>query len=659
MHDTRAKRPKLYLAWGLAACLLGTIVFWNALQCGFVWDDYLLVEQNQRIRHLANIPGFFATDYVGDDYQTGIYRPVVLTAFTLEYALFGADPVGFHAAGLLFHGLNVLLVYLIGLRLLRKRTAAWIAAVLFAVHPVQSETVVSIAGQAGLLSNLFGLSAWYVFGKGIRRGTVTASLLLLSMLSKESGIVWAVPLLAESILFDPAGVWRNIKRLVPIFIATAIYLLMRMNALDQAGVPQAAQTLGGEDLATRAVTMLRGYAHYMRLIFYPATLSGDYSPDTIRISSHLDRLAWTGLVLLAITLAAFAATWKRHRPAALGLLLFFAGLAPVSNILFPIGNIIAERFLYLPLTGFFLFAGAVIAEIDRRRAGIAVLLAMLITIPLGIRSMVRTQDWMSHEAFMDGLIEAVPRSYRAKEALAERHLRSGEYDAALQAAREARAIFPDRSLRLLEARILKGSGRLGEAIQALQQLLREYPRDRRASLLLGETLYDARRFGEAYESYRVAGELFESDARAWIGMGRSLDQAGRKREAADAYSKALAIRPDLPDAAMRLGVMAMDAREYQEALQRFGQVSSGMNVFGALILSGNALEALGRIEEAEVFYGRAAVVETGRPEPWVAWGELLLRRGDPGEARVKLEKAISIDPSNSAARKLLAVISGR
>jgi len=536
-----------------AIVLLGAIAFGGALTAGFVWDDILIVEQNPRIRHLENIPSFFASGYWGAGYPTGLYRPLPLSVHAAAYALFGLNPAAHHAINIVLHIASGVLLFLVARRIFPSVWPAWFAAALFAVHPVQSETVIAIVGLSGILSTLFGLAAWLVAGGGSRGIVLAPLLLLLSMLAKETGVIWAVPILAEILFIRRDGRRRAGAAFVAFAGAALLYLIARTAALGGLGVPKAGQILAGTDIAARVVTMLRGYAEYARLLFWPATLSGDYSPGAIPVGGAIDGAAATGLVLLLLTWAAVLWSCRESRPALVGLVLFLAALAPVSNVLFPIGAVIAERFLYPALAGFSLTAAALFARAARRRRGVAVAAAFLILLPLAGRSAVRTQDWRSHEAFMESLIEAMPDSYRAKEALAEKYLREGDYGAALRAAREARSVYPaDLSLVLLEARVLAAGSRKGEAAELLRSFVSDHPDDIRARILLGETLYDLGRFAEALDQYKEALRRNGGEPRALIGAGRSHDQLGNRGEAVRFYSRALEVQPDLPDVSMRL-----------------------------------------------------------------------------------------------------------
>jgi Flp pilus assembly protein TadD len=647
------RRSELLPICSLLAFL--AVAYAGALSAEFVWDDIPLIEENPRIRSLSNIPSFFTEDYWEGEYPSGLYRPLALAAHAVEFAVFGTRPAGYHAVNIALHALNALLLFGIARRLLGKGAPAWIAACLFALHPAQSESVIGVVGLSGLLSAFFGLGAWAIAPEG-RRGAVAAPVLLfLSMLGKETGFVWAVPILIE---MGMRGADRRAlaMRAGGMLGAIALFLVVRAAALGGIAVPPEGQIFAGADTSVRAVTMLRGFARYARLLVYPRVLSGDYSPNAIRVSGRFDGSALAGLAFLLLALAAVLLARRRSPPAFLGLVLFLAALAPVSNIVFPIGAIIAERFLYAPLAGLTLAAGALLTGVLRNRRGLAVLVSFLVIVPCTARTAVRTRDWKDHETFMRSVFEAVPESYRAEEALAERLLAEGKGEEALAAARRARAIFPDdRILVLLEGRALAAAGKTFEALELLRGLAERHPEDARSRLLLAETLYNAGRPEDALREYRAALDLDRRDYRALIGIGRSLDDLGRTGEAIASYREAVAARPDLPDVWMRLGMLAALGGDARAAEYYFGRVDSGSNRFPALLQRGAALENLGRAEEAARSYELASRIDPGSPEPWIRWGALLLRKGEKGSAREKLERARTLGPGDERIGKLLSL----
>src|SRR5712692_9504485 len=177
-------------------------VYLNSLGGQFVFDDTSIIQNNPQIRSLGitNLQHIFGSHY----WQTvagqgGLYRPVVILSYALNYAVGGFDPAGYHFVNVLLHALNSVLVFLIIHELFGDLVfAAW-SGLLFALHPIRTEAVAYVVGRAESLAAFFFLVAWLCY---IRRKLVlSAAAFLLAVLSKESAFTFlAVPLLTDYVV---------------------------------------------------------------------------------------------------------------------------------------------------------------------------------------------------------------------------------------------------------------------------------------------------------------------------------------------------------------------------------------------------------------------------------------------------------------------------
>ena len=147
--------------------LLTVAVYGNSLVNGFVWDDEFIIVNDPAVRD----PSGAATLMFSPDVVKPYYRPLNRASYLLDYRLFGMRPAGFHAVNVLIHLLNVLLLYLLGLRIFRSAAPAVLAAALFAVHPVNAEAVNFLSARNTLLCLFFVLSSILVFHQGLTRGS--------------------------------------------------------------------------------------------------------------------------------------------------------------------------------------------------------------------------------------------------------------------------------------------------------------------------------------------------------------------------------------------------------------------------------------------------------------------------------------------------------
>src|SRR5207244_4500286 len=186
-HHTSTRALVLCLAL-LAVC------YANSISNAFILDDILIVAANERIRHIQPLH-FLSQSYWGDLNHAGIYRPLTIFSFSLEYAIWHVWAPGFRLTNLLLHALNGWLVYLLVRGLLGSHLAALASAAVSVIHPVQTEALVSIVGRAELLAAALFFTAWLAFRKG--RTGWSAAAFFLATLAKESALTFPAVAMLE------------------------------------------------------------------------------------------------------------------------------------------------------------------------------------------------------------------------------------------------------------------------------------------------------------------------------------------------------------------------------------------------------------------------------------------------------------------------------
>ncbi len=383
--------------------LLTAAAYSNSFRAGFALDNHALLLEDPRIREAsaANLALIRDHSYWWPTGEAGLYRPLTTLSYLFNYAILGdADrPAGYHWINLLLHSANVLLVFALGLRLLRSPRTAWFAAALWAVHPVLTESVTNIAGRADLLAGFGVLAGFWMYLKstdGSHRFawlTGVALATTIGVFSKESAAV----LPGIIVLYEVAW-WRErraghsmifgiLATLAP--IAAMLYQRSVVLAGTAAELPFTDNPITGASFWTGRLTALKVIAKYLLLAIWPARLSSDYSYPAIPLATGTaaDWIAW---IAVAAVIAGIGLLYRRHRAAFFWASFAAVTIAPVSNLLFPIGTIMAERFLYLPLIGLTMcFAMLVFALPDR----VATAALCVVIVGLTARSFARNQDW--------------------------------------------------------------------------------------------------------------------------------------------------------------------------------------------------------------------------------------------------------------------------
>jgi tetratricopeptide (TPR) repeat protein len=439
----------------ILACmlLLATVTFVtyaNSLSNGFVWDDHQILESQGVMAELPSLSQVFGgTDTVYGDTPVPYYRPLHRYIHLLELRFFGLNPRPFHAVNVLLHVANVQLLFRLALRFIRGIFPALVTALLFAVHPVNSEGINFITSRQNMWALFFTLAAGLVyFRTGQERRTwqpfVAALFFLGGLCCKETALMPLV-FLAMALLFAPSATsgtrWRRMRELAPFCFAMGIYAALRFSAIPlSAGLPGAPATATLLERLGWNLYVVPKYAFNLAL---PVKLSAFYAmPATYPFG---DVTLYAGWLLVAAFLLFVA---RRHtRVQILALLWLAINWLPISNII-PIPSApLADRYLYLPAASIWFLAGCLAEEMHDRLARnrvvpFAVGLAVLV---LALLSMQRNQVWKNDLTLFSSIARAEPWSGHADYTLGKALFEAGRTDEARQAWERTITILPGHS----------------------------------------------------------------------------------------------------------------------------------------------------------------------------------------------------------------------
>ena len=529
----------------LVLCLLLVAVcYFNSIPNAFILDDILIVGANERIRHIDPL-SFLFQSYWGDLNHAGIYRPLTIFTFSLEYPLFGVWAPGFRLVNLLLHALNGWLVFLLARELLGSPSAGLASAVVYVVHPVQTEAVVSIVGRSELLAAGLFFAAWLAFRKG--HTWLSALAYFLATLAKESAITF--PAIA---MLDMALAGGGIRKLATswrrfaVLAATGVgYLGLRSYVLGGLGIPPSGQYLNGTlTVVERWMTSGRVFLEYFRLLVAPGQIASDYDFNSIPVAGVRDWDAWLGLALVA-GLILVAARFARVRPAvSLGILFFFVVLLPVSNWIMPIALLMAERFLYTPVFGFALLSGLIWSGIQHQGARRIVAVGLVSVAVLLCIS--HNYVWQDTLTFHQNAVRIVPNNARARLGYGFALLRTGRAQEAREQFEAGLRILPNNAPLLagLASTTMKIDGTCERVRPLLAQALTANPGQWHSLWVLGDCFMMEGKTDQAEQSYQLAIQNTEfPDAKLLFSWARILEAKGETPRARSIYERAALIDP--------------------------------------------------------------------------------------------------------------------
>ncbi len=430
-------RERIRIALLLAVAML---VYGNTLLNAFTFDDFLYILHNPAVTNFS-LSGLFVPTRASN-----VIRPVTFSSFALNLALEGAHPFGYHLLNLLLHGVVTLLIYLVLRKLLESvqqgATVAWVAALLFAVHPIHTEAVAAIVGRSELLAAGFLLAAWLLHLDD--RPVLAVLCFALALLSKESAVAF-VPLVLAG---DYArGRLKPLHRYGWIAGVAAAYLVLlwkvqggrfgpaKVNFLDN--------PLAHLPASLRILNALRVAWKYAGLHVYPATLSCDYSYNAILLyggGRHLVIPAVAALLVLALWIWTL---WTKRDEWFLAGAIYLGAFAATSNVLLRTGTIMGERLAYLPSAGFCLLVGLLWIRLENRQRKLAWAVLAIVVAALATRTVVRNRDWRDNFSLFSTDVRAVPGSAKIHYCLGSEYLDRGQLDAARAELQTALRIFPD------------------------------------------------------------------------------------------------------------------------------------------------------------------------------------------------------------------------
>ncbi len=403
----------------LILAALSFLIYANTLQNDYALDDATVITQNSIVKKgFAGIPELLTTPRLKGFEQSNdkeSYRPVPMVTHAIEYQLFENSPATGHFFNIVFFAGCVIALFVFLARLFgaQNTDVAFIAAALFAIHPIHTEVVANIKSRDELLCFLFGFLALNSFAGYVKNSKITqlalgGLFLLLSFLSKETAAATAV--LIPFIFFMYLN--ENKKRAAAVtlssFSAFGLFMLMRMWVLGAGHTNQitalANPLLSAPDIATRIATAILVLGLYLRLLVVPYPLISDYSFNTIPLTGFGNVYVILALVayLLMAGLAVFRLARNKKDPLAFGIVLYLVSIALFSNIPFLIYSQMAERFAFMASAGYCVVLALAFRLLAGRAgtAGFAFLKTkkvMMVALPacvlLAALTVARNSDW--------------------------------------------------------------------------------------------------------------------------------------------------------------------------------------------------------------------------------------------------------------------------
>jgi len=613
---------KLFLIQVVAIVAATFWIFWPALHGDWIWDDNFYITQNPLLHDPARLwkawfePGSFVE-----------YYPIEESVQWAQWQLWHTDTFGYHLTNVFLHIINALLVWHLlnkfGLRL------AWLGGLLFAIHPVQVESVAWIVELKNTLSLPPFLLAMCFYIDYDRHGKLrdylwATGLFLVAMLCKPSMVMFPVVILLYVWWKRDRVRWEDLKTSAPFFVISLVQGLLTLLVgawyLQFQHAHSSDVPVGG--ILSRLALAGLSLSFYFSKCFLPIGLLAMYPKWSIDPPSPILLLPWLVLVGVIYWFWTKREGWGRH--ALLGLGFFLINLALFIGFItgaFMSFTWVMDHFLYIPIIGLIGLVVAGLEQAGKKLSGFMRSFAIaIVTVVMALMA------WESHsyaEKFVD---EAAFWNHTLK------------YNPGAWAAHQNLGGF------------LFKKGRISEAIEQYEQAIKISPDCVNAYYSLGIALLKLNQISEAKKQFEQALKIYPDYAEVHNSLGSVLGREGRAAEAIDQFEQAIKLDPDYAEAHKNLGIALLKANRIPDVIEQFQQVAK-LNPDDAEACNnlGYALEQGGRIPEAIEQYEQAIKLNPDFPQAYNSLGSALGRAGRISEAIEQYEQAIKLKPDYAEA----------
>jgi TolA-binding protein len=588
-RDRKKTHPSAYQKRKKHDRIYETIIFFfsfllyvNTVGHGYVLDDDVVYLKNSLVQKgIAGIKDIFTHSFIYGftGFNDQSYRPLVQVIFAFEKSLFGNNPHVQHFINALLFAVCSWLVFCLAHRMFYfvqpvevvslKVPFAFFIALLFAAHPIHTESVANIKGRDEIVHFIFiVLSLLFAFRYATEKNKkhlwISAFLFFCALLSKEMAVTFLLLIPLTVFLFAPLSFKNVVFMSLPFLGMFVLYFVIRKSVLDVVTFQEkmkvvnnalAAATTHGDRIATALFIL----GIYVKLLFFPYPLSWDYSYNQIPITSFSDwKTISITLLFLAVMVFSLFVLWKRikqetvekipvHIVFSFCVLFFFISMSVVSNIFILIGATLGERFLFTPSLAF-----CVAVPFFANRLGKTFLLVItgIFTVFFSYLTVERNKDWASNFTLFESGVKAAPNSSRVQSAM-------------------------------------------GSAYREIAE--KEQDLTKRKEL-----------FQKALSHYLRATKILPENTEALYNAGVTYYNLGNKEEALRMYLQTLSISPEQVNAANNAGVIYFERGEYETARKYFEHVlryqSNNSDALGNI---GAIHHNRGNYEEAIKYYNRA------------------------------------------------------
>ncbi len=675
-----------------AAVALATLLaYLPALRSGFVnWDDEDYVVEN-RMTHGLSVAG---VRWALTTFHSSNWHPLTWLSHMADGTVYGLIPFGHHLTSVLLHAANAALLLLVLYRMTRDLAPSLVVAALFALHPLNVESVAWVSERKNVLSTFFwimtiGAHARYAERPGAARYAAVVALFALGLLSKPMLVTLPFVLL----LLDAWPLSRFSRRAVveklPLLALAAASAAVTVIA-QRAG--RSVISVASVPVEARVTNAVVAYVRYLLKAVWPSGLSAYVPLATTGEAAPIGAFALLASLVALAGVTILAVRARRRAPHLLvGWLWYLIALVPVIGLVQVGGQAMADRYAYITLIGVFVAVAWSVPGLRRWPPAPAIAAtAAAALVALGVTTARRERVWRDsgtlwaatlqtnpdsrvaranygnwlveqgrREEGLAQLWEALaldPRGENARLGAAHRVAAAGQHAAALAAYRAARPPLPlDPVILVNMGMALTGLGRPADALAYFEEAIRQDSERPAAEYNLANALADLGRFEEAAVHYRRALAADATSAGAWHNLAIAELRRGAVDEALAAAEQSVRLQPGDADMRYALGLIRMARGDSPAALEAFRDAVRLSPEFAeARVNLGVVLASMGRFDEAIAAYEGALRTQPANVEAHNNLALALAAKGRWADATRALRAAVALAPADIGMANTLA-----
>ena len=560
------------LILGGIVAIISFLLYVNTLGHQYTVDDVTVITNNKIVQKgIDGIGEIFTTPYRKGywDRNENMYRPVSLVMFALEWELAGENAFVGHLVNVLLYSLTgFLLFYALALLFENRKYSlqlAFLAALIFAAHPIHTEVVANIKSRDEILAFLFSVLSLFLLLKYVDKRkiyfiAVSLFSFLVALLSKENAITFLAVFPFAIYFFRNTEIRKNIFLCALFIIPLIVYFVIRYSVLNHIGAHEQIQLINNSlaaapDFISRIATAIFIFWKYIQLLIFPHPLVSDYSYNQIAIKSFSNPLVILSVLVLIFLIYVAIKGIKSKSIFSFSVLYYFITISIVSNVFILIEATMGERFLYMPSLGFAIaLAYAIVVLIEKKKENTGqffnkktIFVIIVLLFMYSFKTIDRNMDWKDNMTLLETDIKKADKSARE-------HFAYGS------------ALYVERAINENNPQLKQNY--LNKSIFHLQRAAEIWPAYADAYNILGKVYLENKMPEFAVRSFQTAASYKNfSDAGFYMDFALAYGNAGDPVNAVANLEKALSIDPNSAEAYSNLGLYYTDLKEFEKAIQ--------------------------------------------------------------------------------------------